>query len=53
VEISWEADILGKIRSNKRATNAAFLQTAAVNRFKTQLIAKYIANDLLPPVSAS
>lgn len=38
--LSWEADIWGKIRSNKRATNAAFLQTSAVNQaIKTQLIA--------------
>ncbi|MFT5244058.1 MAG: multidrug efflux system outer membrane protein [Psychroserpens sp.] len=37
--LSWEADIWGKIRSNKRATNAAFLQTTAVNQaIKTQLI---------------
>lgn len=38
--LSWEADIWGKIRSNKRATNAAFLQTSAANQaIKTQLIA--------------
>ncbi len=38
--LSWEADIWGKIRSNKRATNASFLQTTAVNQaIKTQLIA--------------
>lgn len=38
--LSWEADIWGKIRSNKRATNAAYLQTTAVNQaIKTQLIA--------------
>ncbi|HJS00013.1 MAG TPA: efflux transporter outer membrane subunit [Flavobacterium sp.] len=38
--LSWEADIWGKIRSNKRATNAAFLQTTAANQaIKTQLIA--------------
>lgn len=37
--LSWEADIWGKIRSNKRATNAAFLQTVAANQaVKTQLI---------------
>jgi multidrug efflux system outer membrane protein len=37
--LSWEADIWGKIRSNKRATNAGFLQTTAVNQaIKTQLI---------------
>ena len=38
--LSWEADIWGKIRSNKRAANAGFLQTTAVNQaVKTQLIA--------------
>lgn len=38
--LSWEADIWGKIRSNKRATNASYLQTTAVNQaIKTQLIA--------------
>jgi NodT family efflux transporter outer membrane factor (OMF) lipoprotein len=38
--LSWEADIWGKIRSNKRAANASFLQTTAVNQtIKTQLIA--------------
>jgi multidrug efflux system outer membrane protein len=38
--LSWEADIWGKIRSTKRASNAAFLQTTAVNQaIKTQLIA--------------
>lgn len=38
--LSWEADIWGKIRSNKRATNAAYLQTIAANQaVKTQLIA--------------
>ena len=38
--LSWEADIWGKIRSNKRAANAAYLQTSAVNQaIKTQLIA--------------
>jgi multidrug efflux system outer membrane protein len=37
--LSWEADIWGKIRSNKRATNAAYLQTTAANQaIKTQLI---------------
>jgi multidrug efflux system outer membrane protein len=37
--LSWEADIWGKIRSNKRAANAAFLQTTAVKQvIKTQLI---------------
>ena len=38
--LSWEADIWGKIRSNKRAANAAFLQTTAANQaIKTELIA--------------
>jgi len=38
--LSWEADIWGKIRSNKRAANASYLQTTAVNQaIKTQLIA--------------
>lgn len=37
--LGWEADIWGKIRSNKRATNAAYLQTIAANQaVKTQLI---------------
>ena len=38
--LSWEADIWGKIRSNKRATNASYLQTiAAQTAVKTQLVA--------------
>ncbi|MEL1240226.1 efflux transporter outer membrane subunit [Flavobacterium flavipallidum] len=38
--LSWEADIWGKIRSNKRSANAAFLQTTAANQaIKTELIA--------------
>ncbi|MFV8371982.1 efflux transporter outer membrane subunit [Flavobacterium sp. LB2P74] len=42
--LSWEADIWGKIRSNKRATNAAYLQTTAANQVvKTQLIASLAA----------
>lgn len=37
--LSWEADIWGKIRSNKRATNAGYLQTiAAQQAVKTQLV---------------
>lgn len=37
--LSWEADIWGKIRSNKRAANASYLQTIAANQaVKTQLI---------------
>jgi len=36
---AWEADIWGKIRSNKRAANAAYLQTIAANQaVKTQVI---------------
>ncbi|MBG6189037.1 efflux transporter outer membrane subunit [Flavobacterium sp. CAN_S2] len=42
--LSWEADIWGKIRSNKRAANAAYLQTTAANQaVKTQLIANIAA----------
>ncbi len=38
--LSWEADIWGKIRSNKRAANASYLQTiAAQQAVQTQLIA--------------
>ncbi len=37
--LSWEADIWGKIRSNKRAANAQYLQTIAANQaVKTQVI---------------
>lgn len=37
--LSWEADIWGKIRSNKRGAQASFLQTQAANQaIKTQLI---------------
>ena len=36
---AWEADIWGKIRSNKRALNASYLQTIAANQLiKTQVI---------------
>jgi NodT family efflux transporter outer membrane factor (OMF) lipoprotein len=42
--LSWEADIWGKIRSNKRATQAAYLQIVAGHQaVKTQLISS-IAN---------
>ncbi|MDI5895910.1 efflux transporter outer membrane subunit [Flavobacterium algoritolerans] len=42
--LSWEADIWGKIRSNKRAVNASYLQTTAANQaVKTQLIANIAA----------
>ncbi|HMI07417.1 MAG TPA: TolC family protein [Flavobacterium sp.] len=38
--LSWEADIWGKIRSNKRATNAAYIQSvAATQAIRTQVIA--------------
>jgi len=38
--LSWEADIWGKIRSNKRAANASYLQSiAAQQAVQTQLIA--------------
>lgn len=37
--LSWEADIWGKIRSNKRAGEASFLQTVAAHKaVKTELI---------------
>lgn len=37
--LSWEADIWGKIRSNKRAANATYLQTMAANQaVKTQVV---------------
>lgn len=37
---AWEADVWGKIRSNKRATNAAYLQSiAATQAIRTQVIA--------------
>lgn len=39
-KLAWEADIWGKIRSNKRATEAQYLQTqAAKQAVQTQLIA--------------
>src|SRR5690554_1973200 len=38
--LSWEADIWGKIRSNKRAANAQYLQSIAANQaVKTQVVA--------------
>ena len=37
---AWEADVWGKIRSNKRATNAAYLQSVvATQAIRTQVIA--------------
>lgn len=42
--LSWEADIWGKIRSNKRATQASYLQSVSAHQaVKTQLISS-IAN---------
>jgi outer membrane protein, multidrug efflux system len=42
--LSWEADIWGKIRSNKRAFNASYLQTIAANQaVKTTVIANIAA----------
>ncbi|MDO6595705.1 efflux transporter outer membrane subunit [Oceanihabitans sp. 2_MG-2023] len=42
--LSWEADLWGKVRSNKRATQAAYLQSVAGHQLvKTQLISS-IAN---------
>ncbi|SHI66159.1 efflux transporter, outer membrane factor (OMF) lipoprotein, NodT family [Arenibacter nanhaiticus] len=39
--LSWEADIWGKIRSNKRATEAGYLQTMAAHKaVKSQLVAQ-------------
>lgn len=38
--LSWEADIWGKIRSNKRAATASYLQSVAVHQaIKTDLVA--------------
>ncbi|APY10840.1 hypothetical protein BWZ22_06125 [Seonamhaeicola sp. S2-3] len=38
--LSWEADVWGKIRSNKRAGEASYLQTVAAHKaVKTELIA--------------
>ena len=38
--LSWEADIWGKIRSTKRASNASYLQSIAAHQaVKTQLVA--------------
>ena len=44
VNLSWEADVWGKIRSNKRATQASYLQSVAGHQaIKTELIAQ-VAN---------
>lgn len=43
--LSWEADIWGKIRSNDRAFTAAYLQSEAAHKaVKTQLIANIASN---------
>nr|WP_241780981.1 efflux transporter outer membrane subunit [Cochleicola gelatinilyticus] len=42
--LSWEADIWGKIRSNKRATEARYLQSVAAHKaVKTALVANIAA----------
>ena len=42
--LSWEADVWGKIRSNKRAANASYLQTIAANQaIMTQVISNTAA----------
>lgn len=42
--LSWEADIWGKIRSNKRASEASFLQSVAAHQaVKTQLVSSIAA----------
>ncbi|WP_276168863.1 TolC family protein [Zobellia alginiliquefaciens] len=39
--VSWEADIWGKIRSSKRASDASYLQTVAAHKaVKTSLVAQ-------------
>ncbi|MGV8994662.1 MAG: TolC family protein [Flavobacterium sp.] len=43
--LSWEADIWGKIRSNTRANNATYLQSIAAKQFvETQIIATIASN---------
>ena len=43
--LSWEADVWGKIRSNRRATNAAYLQTVAAHQaVKSQLVSNIATN---------
>lgn len=43
--LSWEADIWGKIRSNTRANNANYLQSIAAKQFiETQIIATIASN---------
>ena len=42
---AWEADIWGKIRSNKRAFSASYMQTVAANQLvKTQVITAIASN---------
>lgn len=42
--LSWEADIWGKIRSNKRASDATYLQTVAAHQaVKSRLVANIAA----------
>lgn len=42
---SWEADIWGKIRSNKRASYASYLKTTAAQQaVRTELIARIVKN---------
>lgn len=42
--LSWEADIWGKIRSNRRATQATYLQSVAAHQaVKSQLVAQIAA----------
>ncbi|MEH6682756.1 MAG: TolC family protein [Sediminicola sp.] len=43
--LAWEADVWGKIRSGKRANDAAYLQTVAAHRaVKTNLVAQIASN---------
>lgn len=44
-KLSWEADIWGKIRSNKRATQASYLKSVAAHQaVKTQLVSNIATN---------
>ena len=46
--LSWEADIWGKIRSNQRATQASYLQSMAAHQaVKTRLISEIASNYYL------
>ena len=46
--LSWEADIWGKIRSNQRATQASYLQSMAAHQaVKTRLISQIASNYYL------